>query len=154
MKKLLIIIGLTLIIIANAEAAPTFLGTVGSETGMTYSGLYADGTAYSYTVYDRSRDVDTYVAASGGYYNNIDTDVNDTDATDDFTGFYIGTVSGNDGQEDITNLINLFLNDDIFEITEYGKYDVDTKLYTGEIKLITYNGHFALFGSNFSNLIL
>lgn len=111
MKKLLFLIVLTLILIANVEAAPTFLGpTSNTDASIDYT---VDGIVYS--IGNRSSDSDEW---------NYDNDIGYTGGK--YTGYYIGTVTNhnNDSETDISNLIRLFLGDDTFSITSFEKEDV------------------------------
>jgi len=123
MKKLFLILGLTLILIANVEASPTFLGSTNQLADDSYESVEVFSGGDSYIINNRSRENDVLIPDP----DPVDSDKNNGLGYKytDFTGYYIGTILGeNDSLDDVLNLARIFLNDDSFGISDYSKTEV------------------------------
>ena len=142
MKKLLILIGLSMIFVTNAWAGYDYTSLMASDGGSVNDlKVEVSGKDYTidYTITDRHQTGtpgDQFNNTYKGYYsldpnwNWQDTGADKNGSLDNFSGFYLGTIKGNDDPDDadgrLATLISYYLgatSDDTFTITESRKVD-------------------------------
>ncbi|HET98112.1 MAG TPA: PEP-CTERM sorting domain-containing protein [Desulfurivibrio alkaliphilus] len=129
MKKLLAAVTATLLLAATQAVAAPF-------------NAFIDNSASPYSVANRAQATDIWEDVYGGYYYGGDGY--------EFTGYYLGTFSGNTGDDYVTDLINFYLGSSTsFEFTK-----VDAPAASNGTLTVTYfNDYSGTWETNFPDVV-